>query len=281
MEDGTLLNRYWDNLSRPRPESYKEDYELVESNQLNPEKAYKHLRAGAESGWDYSSRWFANGKDLATIQTTDIVPVDLNSLIYHLELKIAQGFDWAGNLEVPKIYLAKSESRKIAIQKYLWNDSTQFFGDYNYVSQSFTAINSLAGIYPLYFKIATKEQAKKVAKVVEEDFLLAGGFVTTLQKTGQQWDYPNGWAPLQWITANGLFNYGYNDLGLKGVERWLKRNNEVFKATGKMMEKYNVADTELLAGGGEYPLQDGFGWSNGVALAFLEMMKEKETLRKR
>ena len=33
--------------------------------------------------------------------------------------------------------------------------------------------------------------------------------------------------------------------------------------TGKLMEKYNV-DEKLVAGGGEYPTQDGFGWTNGV-----------------
>jgi len=31
-----------------------------------------------------------------------------------------------------------------------------------------------------------------------------------------------------------------------------------------MMEKYNIVDTTLQAGGGEYPNQDGFGWTNGV-----------------
>jgi alpha,alpha-trehalase len=34
-----------------------------------------------------------------------------------------------------------------------------------------------------------------------------------------------------------------------------------------MMEKYNVVATDIKAGGGEYPAQDGFGWTNGVYLA--------------
>lgn len=172
MEDGTILNRYWDKLEGPRPESFKEDYELVENNQLNPATTYKHLRAGAASGWDYSSRWFANGKDLTTIETTDIVPVDLNSLLYHLELKIAQGYDWAGKTEKAKEFLQISEQRKSSIQKYLWNDSTQFYGDYNFKKQQFTAIQSLAGTYPLYFEIATKEQAKYSMERLKSEFLL-------------------------------------------------------------------------------------------------------------
>ena len=60
--------------------------------------------------------------------------------------------------------------------------------------------------------------------------------------------------------------------------RWLARNREVYKATGKMMEKYNVINTELSAGGGEYPLQDGFGWTNGVAVALDEVLRKEETV---
>jgi alpha,alpha-trehalase len=49
----------------------------------------------------------------------------------------------------------------------------------------------------------------------------------------------------------------------------VKLNADVFERTGKLMEKYNVADTHLEAGGGEYPGQDGFGWTNGVLLALI------------
>jgi neutral trehalase len=34
------------------------------------------------SGWDFSSRWFADGHLLGTIQTTNLIPVDLNCLLY-------------------------------------------------------------------------------------------------------------------------------------------------------------------------------------------------------
>ena len=91
--------------------------------------------------------------------------------------------------------------------------------------------------------------------------------MTTLETTGQQWDAPNGWAPLQWVTITGLKNYGHDDLAAEIADRWVKLNSDVFKRTGKLMEKYNVVDTQLEAGGGEYPGQDGFGWTNGVLLA--------------
>ncbi|MEQ8243423.1 alpha,alpha-trehalase TreF [Fulvivirga sp.] len=276
LEDGTIFNRYYDNNDGPRPESYKEDHELVHENGLEAEVTYKHLRAGAESGWDFSSRWFADGKNIKTIQTTNIIPVDLNSLMYHLELKIAQGYNWNEQLDSADYYLERAANRKEAINKYLWDEEIGFFVDYNFIDKKATGVLSLAAAYPLFFSIASKKQAKRTSQRLTEDFLKEGGFVTTLNNTGQQWDYPNGWAPLQWITVNGMFNYEYNKEGLDAMKKWLNRNQQVYKSTGKMMEKYNVVDTELLAGGGEYPLQDGFGWSNGVALSFQSILERQK-----
>lgn len=278
MPDSSILNRYWDEYDFPRPESFKADYELVYENDLEPAITYRHLRAGAESGWDYSSRWFKDHSTIATIHTTDIIPIDLNCLMYHLELMIAQGYNWDDQLAKSKEFLIKADNRKKAIYKYLWDEDAHFFIDYDHREGKPTGVLSLAGMYPLFFKLASKKQAKVVKNKIEKRFLMSGGFVSTLNKTGQQWDAPNGWAPLQWITINGLYNYGFSNLGNIGAERWLKRNKEVFKATGKMMEKYNVLDTALLAGGGEYELQDGFGWTNGVALALDKIMCDKQKI---
>lgn len=276
LEDGTVLNRYWDNYALPRPESYREDYELAQELGGDVETTYKHLRAGAESGWDFSSRWFRDAKNLSTIHTTEVIPVDLNSLMYHLELKIAQGYNWKGELENAKIFIEKADKRKAAINQYLWDEEDQFYIDYDFVASKKTGVLSLAGAYPLFFNVADKAKAAPVAQRLENNFYKSGGFVSTLNDTGQQWDYPNGWAPLQYITINGLYNYGFHDLGNEAASRWLKRNEQVYLATGKMMEKYDVINTELLAGGGEYPLQDGFGWTNGVALAFMKVFEEKK-----
>jgi alpha,alpha-trehalase len=276
MPDSSILNRYWDHYDFPRPESFKPDFELVEEYNLAPATTYRHLRAGAESGWDYCSRWFKDHKNISTIHTTDIIPIDLNSLLYNLEIMIAQSYDLQGQVEKSKEFNTKAKNRKKAINKYLWDDESNFFIDYDYLEGKPTGVLSLAGIYPLFFKMASEAQAKVVQERIEEQFLMPGGFISTLRDTGEQWDAPNGWAPLQWLTINGLYNYGYDELGNAGAQKWLNRNKEVFKATGKMMEKYNVLDTEMLAGGGEYALQDGFGWTNGVALALEKIILEKQ-----
>ncbi len=271
MPDGNLLNRYFDDLDTPRPESYAED---VETAAKQPESqrpvVYRHLRAAAESGWDFSSRWFNDAKSLGTIQTTAIIPVDLNSLLYHLEKTISELHLAAGNQDQADDYEHRAAARLEAINKWLWNTKEQAYGDYHLEKKAFTPVLSLAMVYPLYFGIATPEKAKAVAKQLQDKFLLPGGLVTTLNNTGQQWDYPNGWAPLQWLAIKGLSNYGHEALGSDIASRWLRINQKVFQETGRMMEKYNVADTTLQGGGGEYPLQDGFGWTNGVVLAIIE-----------
>ncbi len=93
--------------------------------------------------------------------------------------------------------------------------------------------------------------------------------MTTRIASGQQWDAPNGWPPLQWLAMEGVRRYGRADLADTARARWLALNRRTYRATGKMTEKYDVVDPARPAGGGEYPTQDGFGWTNGVALALL------------
>ncbi len=90
LADGMVLNRYWDERATPREESYREDVETARSSCRPRHEVYRDLRAGAESGWDFSSRWLDDAHRLATIRTTSILPVDLNALLYKLERQIAE-----------------------------------------------------------------------------------------------------------------------------------------------------------------------------------------------
>ena len=123
-------------------------------------------------------------------------------------------------------------------------------------------------MFPLFAGIASIDQARHVARRIEKDFLKAGGLVTTTVESGQQWDSPNGWAPLQWIAIDGLARYGHRALGHDIAARWIDTVARTYAGTGKMLEKYDVEE-RLPGGGGEYPLQDGFGWTNGVTSALL------------
>lgn len=282
MSDGSCLNRYWDAYGTPRPESYIEDLELVSDaasinvGEVNPDSSlevpaaqYRHIRAGAESGWDFSSRWFRDQQSMAQIHTTDIIPVDLNVLLVHLARTLAKACSVAGEPDEALAYVQAADNRAQAIQKHCWDADVGFYRDIDFTQQAFTPVLSLAAVFPLYFQIATGHQARRVAGVLEQQFLQAGGLTTTLNDTGQQWDAPNGWAPLHWMAVQGLRHFGYYSLAEDIKQRWVKLNCDVFERTGKLLEKYNVYDTSLEGGGGEYPVQDGFGWTNGVLLQFL------------
>jgi alpha,alpha-trehalase len=245
---------------------------LAKEVKRDPEDLYRNIRAACESGWDFSSRWFEDGKTLGSIITTHLIPVDLNCLIYNLEKTIARGYALHNQKEKNKIYLDLAEKRKKAILKYCWNQKNGFFFDYNFKTERQMPYFTLASSFPLFFQIATKDQAKAVEKVLSEKFVKPGGLVTTLAETKQQWDSPNGWPPLQLISIEGLERYKLKSSAATIKERWVKNNIRVYKNTGKLMEKYNVLDDQLIAGGGEYPLQDGFGWTNGVLLYLLSEM---------
>ncbi|HAH22163.1 MAG TPA: trehalase [Prolixibacteraceae bacterium] len=280
LPDGSVLNRYYDQDSIPRQESYREDFELSQkeatgADQKNQTGVFfrmcRNLRSGAESGWDFSSRWFADGQHINTIQTIDIIPVDLNGLMYQMELTLAHAYRVAGNKTEYNSFTQKAKARKSAINKYCWNEKGKWYMDYNIALQQQSTEFTIAGISPLFFNIASKKQASEAEKTLKQKFLKSGGVVTTLKNTGQQWDAPNGWAPLQWIAIKGLQNYNLNATAREISKRWTKLNLEVYKRTGKLMEKYNVENTSLEAGGGEYQGQDGFGWTNGVLLKLISL----------
>ncbi len=272
MPDGSILNRYYDQQDGPRQESYYEDYQL--SKDLPEPKRLKmnrDLRSAAESGWDFSSRWLADGVNLATIQTTDLIPVDLNCYLYNLETVLARSYKIRGDLMKERYFNQIAERRKTAINKYCWSTIHGWYVDYNFVAKRPSTSLSLAGMSALFCKVAPATRVKNVSYILKSRFLRTGGLVTTLRTTGQQWDAPNGWAPLHWISIKGLLNYEEKALAESIARRWIALNSKVFAETGKLMEKYDVTDLQKPAGGGEYPSQDGFGWTNGVLLKLMGM----------
>jgi len=273
MADGNLLNRYWDDRDTPRDEAYAEDIATAAKSGRAPAEVFRHLRAGAASGWDFSSRWLADPLDFGTIKTADIIPVDLNSLLWALERAVAQtaaqisGAE-AGQADIAARFSGLAERRAAAIHRYLWRDDEGWYADYDHVEGRVTEVLSAATLYPLFLGLAGADQARRVAATTRERLLARGGLRTTTVTTGQQWDVPNGWAPLQWIAIAGLDAYGEPDLARTIAERWLTTVETAYRETGKMLEKYDVEDLRP-GGGGEYPLQDGFGWTNGVTRALL------------
>jgi alpha,alpha-trehalase len=271
LSDGTLLNRYWDDRDVPREESYREDVATAAAAARPPPQVYRDLRAAAESGWDFSSRWLADGRTLATIRTTDLVPVDLNSIMARLETVLADAHAAAGADEEALALETRAERRKAAVRRHLWDDERGVFADYLWREDRRSGALTAATLAPLFFGLASEPQARRVAAAVRAHLLWPGGLVTSTVTSGQQWDAPNGWAPLQWLAVEGLNRYGETALAETIAQRWMSKVITAYRANGKLVEKYNVADALVEAGGGEYPTQDGFGWTNGVLRRLLAL----------
>ncbi|XOV80702.1 MAG: alpha,alpha-trehalase TreF [Aestuariibacter sp.] len=275
MPDGSILNRYWDDIATPRPESYREDKEATEKmTATEAESFYRNIRAACESGWDFSSRWLANPKDLHSIQTTHIVPVDLNCLLYKTEQLLADFSDLCADKSAAKAYQDSAIARRNAINHFLWDADNGFYFDYNHVTQATTAIWSLAASATLFCSCADQQQAKSVAEHLKNQFLQPGGLLTTLTHTEQQWDSPNGWAPLHWFAVKGCLDYGHSPLAKEIMQNWLSTVERYFEQHHCLMEKYNVEAPVAAATGGEYQVQEGFGWSNGISAAFYHMLAQ-------
>lgn len=273
LKDGAILNRYWDDRDTPRTESYLDDVTTAKNNPNRPAtEIYRDLRAGAASGWDFSSRWMDNPEQLGSIRTTSIVPVDLNALMYQLEKTLAHASQVAKDEAGAAQYQKLAEDRQKAIEANMWNAREGWYADYDLKRNAVRSQLTAAALFPLYVHMASKERADKMATATRAQLLKAGGLATTNVKSGQQWDAPNGWAPLQWVASEGLQNYGHKDLAMEVTWRFLTNVQHTYNREQKLVEKYDVSTTGTGGGGGEYPLQDGFGWTNGVTLKMLDML---------
>ena len=279
LADGTVLNRYWDDRDVPRDESYREDVDTAAGSGRPPAEIYRDLRAGGETGWDFSSRWLGDGHSLRTIRTTRILPVDLNSLLAHTEQTLAHAYALKNDAAQSALYERRAMTRIAAIRRLMWNARQNVFTDYVWTSGSLSPSVSAATAVPLFLAIATPDEAHRVAGSIRTKLLRPGGMSTSLQPNGQQWDSPNGWAPMQWMAVVGLRNYGENNLAETIAQRWIEREIAAYAQSGVLLEKYNVRSAGTApdggGGGGEYPLQVGFGWTNGVLINLMQLYPER------
>ncbi|RYF73510.1 MAG: alpha,alpha-trehalase TreF [Comamonadaceae bacterium] len=290
LDSGALLNRHWDDRDTPREESWLEDVTTVDGCSRAPAEVYRHLRAACESGWDFSSRWLreapvskaphasahvraASARSLASICTTDIIPIDLNAFLFGLERRIATLAERTGDAGLAHDFSERAAARKAAVHDLCWDAEQGSFFDYDWRSRTRRSSLTAACTVPLFVGMADAAQAEALAATVERRLLAPGGLATTECESDQQWDRPNGWAPLQWMGIQGFADYGFHRLADTIAHGWLATVAAVYEREAKLVEKYALRHVEPAASeggaGGEYPLQDGFGWTNGVTCALL------------
>jgi len=214
---GTIysLNRYHSNYTTPRPESYLADYENYQKTPINNTAFYRNVRAGAETGWDFSSRWLRDGFNLTSIETSSIVPVELNSVLFRYE-KNMENIEKSLGIPLKDVdFAAAANNRAQAMSLFLYDSSGAHWRDFNLTSNNFALppgpspgqYRTVAGWLPLWAGLSPPS-GSSVDAVVESlqqsDLVQRGGVLTTNLLTGQQWDSPNAWAPLVLMVIEGL-----------------------------------------------------------------------------
>lgn len=288
LPNGDVLNRYWDDRDTPREESWREDLATAACSDRPAAEVYRDIRAAAESGWDFSTRWLRDPDPadpdsllLSTIWTTNILAVDLNAFLFGLEMTISRLKKASGDCADADAYACRAQNRKAAVDRLMWSDAHAAYFDYDWRSGTQRHCLTAAAVVPLFTGMASQSQADQLAGTVRDKLLAPGGLSTTECASGQQWDRPNGWAPLQWMGAKGFEDFGRFDIAQAIRERWLDTVGSVYERESKLVEKYNLRQTlsERPEGGdgGEYPLQDGFGWTNGVTRRWLHEEPQLDT----
>lgn len=278
------LNRYYLSTDYPRPESFKEDFLTFEKqNDRSETKIYTNLKSGAESGWDFSSRWLVDPKKIETIRASEQIPVDLNAILYRNERILHTLYVRKGNdLEAAK-YLKLNKKREIAINSILWNAKETCWMDYLYKEDGF--VNGkfyFSNITPMIYDVKVPEEGKTdydiLKKYSKELFGYIGGIPVSSdvgEISGQQWDYPNVWAPHQHMMVEYLLRIKEPEMAYHVAKSFYNSVEKGFEENKMFFEKYDCNRLGFTGGGGEYTPQAGFGWTNGAVLSFILKFKDQ------
>jgi alpha,alpha-trehalase len=241
---------------------------------------YKGDRSMRESGFDPSNRFGPFNIDIIHYN-----PVCLNSLLYLIEVDAAQIMKILGRTREAKVWVARAAERRNRVNKLMWDEKDGLYYDYNFTEKRVRRYPFLTTFYPLWVGIAVPKQASRVVANLSK-FEEPGGLQTSTLKTGNQWDAPFGWAPLQIIAVKALRRYGYQKEANRVTENFLSMLLKDFIEHNTIVEKYDVERRSSQLGSGirfGYAAnQIGFGWTNA---AFTELyaelpQKEKPNVRR-
>jgi alpha,alpha-trehalase len=298
----TGLSRYFDTGSGPAPEvlaserdangngDYDQIRQFFETHKITDydlsqyfdaktgrftDLFYKGDRSMRESGFDPSNRFGPFSVDIIRYD-----PVCLNSLLYIMETQTAEIQEILNRRTEAATWRQRAEQRAAKINSLMWDPEHGLYFDYNFVERRRRFYPFLTTFYPLWAGIASPEQAKAVQRNLNR-FERAGGLQTSEYRSGDQWDAPIGWAPLQWIAVEGLRRYGFNADADRISKRFLSMVLDEYEKRGELEEKYDVVRrTDEVTNGlryGYHSNEAGFGWTNAVFTALLDHLPPKES----
>ncbi|KAH0519555.1 Trehalase [Microtus ochrogaster] len=302
-----ILNRYYVPYGGPRPESYSKDEELANTVlEGDRETLWSELKAGAESGWDFSSRWLVGGTTpdlLSSIRTSKMIPVDLNAFLCQAEELMSNFYSRLGNDAEATKYRNLRSQRLAAMEAVLWDEQKGAWFDYDWEKEKKNLEFYPSNLTPLWTGCFSDPSViDKALKYLEDNNILTYqyGIPTSLHNTGQQWDFPNAWAPLQDLVIRGLAKSASprtQEVAFQLAQNWIRTNFKVYSQKSAMYEKYDITNGGQPGGGGEYEVQvsklvntvignswdlgspeyEGFGWTNGLALTLLDRYGDQLT----
>jgi len=270
------LFRFTVQANGPRPESYREDLESAEhiDDLMEKYRLWGDIAAAAESGRDFSARWFGSEGTMSSTRTSQIIPVELNAIICSNLRIFSEFYALLGQPEAAQRAHEQFILMREAIHQVFWNEEHGCWFDYDLSRNAQIQLFFDTNLFPLFAGCAHEGlDGKRVVDYLQLAGVLnyAGGIPTSLNNSGQQWDFPSGWAPTNWIIIQGLRAAGQGEIARVLAEKWIRKNYAVWSHTGSMFEKYNVASEcrNSVGSGGEYEVQEGFAWTNAVILDLL------------
>ncbi len=283
-------NEYWQVWEDAKTYTHKiEDFGL--SRYGDRDVGYA-LTSERESGWDFTTRFYN--------RANEFLPVDLNAYLHKYEKDFAKA---AHIMEDPKeeaLWEKRANERHKRMKQYMWNEEKGFFFDYDFKNKQQSEFYSLAGFVPLWAKLATLEEAKKVKEKLPL-FETEYGLVITAKESlpnhydlndipdafkrsikellkPKQWDYPHIWAPLEYLTIIGLLRYGFIEDATRIMTKSVEANLHVFEKYGALLEKLDATTGEMPIDF-QYPSLLGFGWTNAIFYRYvkiLELIEQKD-----
>lgn len=247
------------------------------------------LKSAAESGIDFSNRWFEEKGKIETIECINYVSPDLNALIYFNYLFVAQLLEREQYFDLgysSEDFRKKAERLQDNINSVLWDKDKKCWFDYNFESgQRKESSFRPSYFFPMFFDIKppTCSIDEMILEYADEIFGYVGGIPASSAKdqpTSQQWDYPNVWAPYNYLFYQ-MFDREYRDNTAlkyhvaKCFYDSVKTNYFQGDPLKIFYEKYCCTTSGKTGSGGEYPTQDGFGWTNGTTLCFIKDFGDK------
>lgn len=217
--------------------------------------------------WDFTPRFDRRAEEFC--------PVEINANLFLGEIIRADFADILGNGEA-LAWREKAERRAHLVRELLWNEDAGCFTDYNFVTRAKSDLASCATFFPLLAGLATPEQAERVVEKMRSALEYDHGLATCERRPGKfvyQWDYPNGWAPLQCVAIMALDRCGFRDDARRIAGKYVRTVVSNFEKTGDLWEKYNVV-TGGLDVADEYKMPPMIGWTAGVFVFAAEYLEK-------